>query len=639
MLSVKRSAVTSTAAALAAVALPACVPEAPTDVGGNLRPSATIDAPANGSSFGAGETVTFRGGAFDPEDGALPGASLRWTSSRDGALGAGSVVATADLSDGTHLIRLIATDSEGAADTAAISIGISVPANRPPVATITAPADGAEFAAGVAISFQGGAVDPEDGALGPSALAWESSLDGPIGTGAGFSRDDLSIGSHQIRLIATDSEGAVDTARISLGIGEPANEAPTAAFSFACTDLTCTFTDGSDDPDGTVAAWSWTFGDGGTSTEANPQHAYAGGGVYEVVLTVTDDDGATDATSRQVTVTPANQGPTAAFSFDCELLVCAFTDESSDADGTVVAWSWEFGDGQTSTARNPDHTYAAGGTYQVSLEVTDDDGATGQISRSVRANQRPTADFRFECTDLVCQFLDESTDPDGTVVAWSWNFGDGQTSSAASPQHLYAEGGTYTVTLTVTDGDGAASVPASRQVTVTPPNEPPTAGFGFVCVQLACQFTDASTDADGTIVAWSWSFGDGATSTAPNPSHVYPDGGTYAVSLEVTDDDGDTDEATVSVTVNRPPTATINAPADGSVESLGAPIQFRGAASDPDGDGLTFLWLSDREAAPLGTSLNVTEPLTRTGEHLISFIASDGIAADTAQVTIRVVQD
>jgi hypothetical protein len=75
------------------------------------------------------------------------------------------------------------------------------------------------------------------------------------------------------------------------------------------------------------------------------------------------------------------------------------------------------------------------------------------------------------------------------------------------------------------------------------------------------------------------------------------------------------------------------------VESLGAPIQFRGAASDPDGDGLTYLWLSDREQAPLGTSLNVTTALTKTAEHVISFIASDGIAADTAQVTIRVVQD
>jgi hypothetical protein len=111
------------------------------------------------------------------------------------------------------------------------------------------------------------------------------------------------------------------------------------------------------------------------------------------------------------------------------------------------------------------------------------------------------------------------------------------------------------------------------------------------------------------------------------------------VSLEVTDDDGATDVAIASVTVNRPPTATIDAPPGDAVELLGSPIQFRGSASDPDGDGLTYLWTSDREAAPLGRSVNVTTPLTKTGEHLISFIASDGIAADTAQVTIRVIQD
>jgi len=556
---VKRSSMTSTAASLAAMALLACVPEAPTDVSGNLRPSATIDAPADGASFGTAETVTFRGSATDPEDGALPGSSLRWTSSRDGSLGTGSPVAVDDLSDGTHLVRLIATDSDGASDTAAISIGIAVPANRRPTATITAPADGAEFVVGAAIVFQGGGTDPEDGVLAGAALSWESSRDGPIGTGTDVTRDDLGIGPHEIRLIATDSEGAADTARIAIGVGEPANQAPSALFSFSCSDLSCTFTDASTDADGTIVAWAWTFGDGQTSTERNPTHAFAGGGTYEVVLTVTDDDAATDEVSREVTVTPPNQGPTAEFDVVCDLLVCAFTDASTDADGTVAAWAWDFGDGQTSTARNPSHTYA--------------------------------------------------------------------------------DGGTYTVELTVTDDDGASSSPASREVTVTPPNDPPTAGFTYVCVELTCQFSDASSDADGTVAAWSWSFGDGATSTARDPTHSYSTRGTYPVSLEVTDDDGATDLATASVTVNRPPTATIDAPPDGAVESLGSPIQFRGSASDPDGDGLTYLWTSDREAAPLGTSVNVTTSLTKTGEHLISFIASDGIAADTAQVTIRVIQD
>jgi len=558
MLAVKRSSLTSTSASLAAIALLACVPGAPTDVSGNLRPTASIVAPADGASFATGETVTFRGAATDPEDGTLPGTSLRWISSRDGSLGTGSLVEVADLTDGPHLIRLIATDSDGASDTAAISIGISVPANRRPTATITAPADGAEYEAGASVAFQGGGIDPEDGVLAGASLAWESSLDGPIGTGTGFNRDDLSIGSHEVRLIATDSEGAADTARVAIGVGEPANQGPAADFAFDCTDLSCTFTDGSSDSDGTIVAWAWEFGDGQTSTERNPQHEYAAGGTYTVTLTVTDDDGATDDVSREVTVTPPNQAP--------------------------------------------------------------------------------TADFSFDCTGLSCTFTDESDDPDGTVVAWSWTFGDGQTSTERNPQHTYADEGTYTVTLTVTDDDGASSGPASRQVTVTRPNEPPTARFGYSCVQLACQFTDASTDPDGTVTAWSWSFGDGATSTVRDPVHLYPNGGTYQVSLEVTDNDGDTDATTVAVTVNRPPTATINDPADGAVESLGSPIQFRGAASDPDGDGLTYLWTSDREEAPLGTSLNVTTSLTKTGEHVISFIASDGIAADTAQVTIRVVQ-
>src|SRR5207247_300918 len=204
-----------------------------------------------------------------------------------------------------------------------------------------------------------------------------------------------------------------------------------AGFTAACAALSCSFTDGSTDPDGQVAAWSWSFGDGATATSQNPAHTYAAGGTYTVALKVTDNQGATGTASKSVTVAAANQPPTAAFTASCTGLTCSFTSTSSDPDGSIGAYSWTFGDGATATSENPAHKYAAGGTYTVTLTVTDNQGATGSTSHSVtvsQPNQPPTAAFTASCSGLTCRFTSSSSDPDGSIVAYSWTFGDGATS-------------------------------------------------------------------------------------------------------------------------------------------------------------------------------------------------------------------
>ncbi|MFK7848682.1 MAG: PKD domain-containing protein [Rhodothermales bacterium] len=163
------------------------------------------------------------------------------------------------------------------------------------------------------------------------------------------------------------------------------NNPPVASFSSSCTLLDCDFTDASVDSDGTVTDWAWDFGDGNSSTSQNPSHTYAANGTYSVMLTVTDDMGATGSISSDVTVDDgiSNNPPTASFSSSCTLLSCDFTDGSSDSDGSVVSWAWDFGDGNSSTSQNPSNAYAADGTYTVMLTVTDDMGATGSTSASV----------------------------------------------------------------------------------------------------------------------------------------------------------------------------------------------------------------------------------------------------------------
>src|SRR5207249_3377554 len=325
-------------------------------------------------------------------------------------------------------------------------------------------------------------------------------------------------GSYTVTLTVTDNQGAPNTVTHSVAPSQP-NQPPTAAFTASCPTLTCSFTDQSSDPDGTIATWHWDFGDGSTpETTRNPSHTYSAAGSYTVTLTVKDNQNASSSpVSHTVQVSPLNQPPTAAFTFNCTGLGCSFSDQSSDPDGSVTSWQWTFGDGTTgSTAQNPSHTYSAGGSYTVTLTVKDNQNASSSpVSHTVQVNapnQPPSAAFTFNCTGLGCSFSDQSSDPDGSVTSWQWTFGDGTTGSTAqNPSHTYSAAGSYTVTLTVKDNQNASSSPVSHTPLLNAPNQPPSAAFTFNCTGLGCSFSDQSSDPDGSVTSWQWTFGDGTT--------------------------------------------------------------------------------------------------------------------------------
>jgi PKD repeat protein len=183
-------------------------------------------------------------------------------------------------------------------------------------------------------------------------------------------------------------------------------------------------------------------------------------------------------------VPAVNQPPTASFVYEPTSPTTAdiihFTDQSTDPDGTISSWSWDFGDGTTSTEQNPTHQYSSADTYTVTLTVTDNGGATDSYSTTISvelANQPPTASFVYEPTSPttadIIHFTDQSTDPDGTISSWSWNFGDGTTSTEQNPTHQYSSADTYTVTLTVTDNGGATDT-VSQSIAVSIPEKIPT---------------------------------------------------------------------------------------------------------------------------------------------------------------------
>jgi PKD repeat protein len=273
---------------------------------------------------------------------------------------------------------------------------------------------------------------------------------------------------------------------------------------------------------------------------------------------------------------PPNQPPTAAFTpNNCTGLTCSFTDQSTDPDGSVTSWSWSFGDNQTATQQNPSHTYSAGGTYTVTLTVKDNVGASSApVSHTVSVtappppNQPPTAAFTPSCPGgLTCSFADQSTDPDGSVASWQWSFGDGSSATTRNPSHTYTAGGSYTVTLTVKDNVGASSAPVSHTVSVTappPPNQPPsvTAGpdqdvlVGLLFTLSGASFSDPDDNGPWTITI-DWGDGRSDTFTASSAgsisrSHSYPVtllGASYQLRITVRDPHGATGSDTKTVVV------------------------------------------------------------------------------------------
>lgn len=266
--------------------------------------------------------------------------------------------------------------------------------------------------------------------------------------------------------------------------------------------------------------------------------------------------------TARTTAAPANAAPTARFTLTCSNLSCTANGAgSTDSDGTIAGYAWNWGDGSAaSSGSSATHHYAAPGTFQVTLTVTDNAGGTGTSSSTAApaapADAPPVAVPAVSCVNLVCTADGSaSTDPDGSIVGYAWAWGDGSTGSGLGASHAYQSAGTYLVTLTVTDDKGLTNSGATSVSPTLAQNVPPKASIGITCAALVCSAdSSGSVDPDGSITGYGWDWGDGSpTSNGATSKHTYAAAGTFVVTLTATDNRGAAASIAQTVVVSAAP--------------------------------------------------------------------------------------
>jgi gliding motility-associated-like protein len=283
-----------------------------------------------------------------------------------------------------------------------------------------------------------------------------------------FTPGDHSIVATVLNPVA-DNCGSYDDVEFDFNIAEP----PKANFTQTgnCLGDATLFKDVSETQGSDIKTWLWDFGDGQTAIVQNPSHTYMLTGDHPVKLTVTNQNGCSN--ESPVKMVHIGAKPVADFKFpptNCPATDILFTDQSTSADGPIVKWLWDFGDGLPIVERTNNtpfsHQFTTANTYPVKLTVVNANGCASEVkSKPVLVHDQPVVDFTFPdvCTSDITQFTNKSTiaDNTGADFTYQWNFGDmyatpanANTSAVKDAQHRFTKAGTYHITLMVTSKYG-----------------------------------------------------------------------------------------------------------------------------------------------------------------------------------------
>jgi PKD repeat protein len=398
------------------------------------------------------------------------------------------------------------------------------------------------------------------------------------------------------------------------------------------------------DTDGKIAFYQWDFSDKKAAGKvikafqsAKVRRSFAASGAYSAILTVVDNCRVENSTSQDKISIRVNNRPRANAGKNIhtsERTVLLDGLSSSDADGDPLTYIWNFGDGtQHRKGARVFHTFAKGGNYPVILTVDDGTGlsnARATSAISVKINDAPVVNAggnRKACAGKVVIFDGSSSvDPEGGLMKYHWDFGDGSTAEGVNPTKNYDKGGVYLVTLTVTDDSGLKEGSTGRNQIVVTVVESPVADAGpdqTACAGISIRFDGTkSKDVDGLVNSFLWDFGDGAVGGGPTPTHAYSGAGTYKIRLTITGDRvGDcnnTDDDEMIVVIHEAPAAKFTCPASAQ---MGKPVVFDAHQSTVR-SGNILQWNWDFGDGTYGEGEKVEHTYAKSGYYVIKLTVS-----------------
>ncbi len=455
-----------------------------------------------------------------------------------------------------------------------------------------------------------------------------------------------SEGSYTATFTVTDMDGDSDTASVAITVtagGEALDAVAVATPTSGRAPLLVNFS-GTAIGGAPPYSYAWAFGDGGTSTFASPTYTYQTAGTFTATLTVTDAASDSDMVSIAIDVSDREHVAASATATPNSGTAPLQVSLSCNGSGgtTPYTYAWDFDDGDTSTTKNPLHTYDTAGSYEASCTVTDSlgDSDDATVAITVGGANVPTvsaaASPNAGQAPLDVHFYSTVTGGDAPIT-YLWAFGDGTTATTANPTHTYTAGGTYVVHLSVADADDDT---ATDQLTinVSDDNVPsanitasPTSGIAPLEVTMSAAV--AGGDAPLT---YEWDFGDGATlADALGATHTYSTPGDYTLTFTVTDNDGDrvSDTEEISVGSNSEPVVLILA----DTYSGDAPltVNFEGWVFGGDAP-MTYWWTFGDGTT--STEQDPTHTFSSEGVYNVTFIATDDNGDSDADSVDIVVQ-